>query len=101
MGTMRKRLDRPAGEGQGRTTCSYVVEESDRVVVPTKEPNKGGEPLAEVLEERTRAKEDDDALNTVRAQRRTDRATEAIGVRRGGLRRVCVVVIIRGRSRMS
>ena len=52
----------------------YVVEESDRAVVPTKEPNKGGEPSAEVLEGRTRAKENDDEPRTVRTQRRTDRA---------------------------
>ena len=45
---------RPVGEGASRAPHAYVGEESDRGVVPTKDPNKGGLPLAEDLEGRAR-----------------------------------------------
>jgi len=44
---------------------------SDRLVVPTKPPNKAGQPAAEVVEERSLAKGNADQQNTSRTQCRT------------------------------
>lgn len=44
--------DGPLREGQGRTPEMHEHGKSDSLVVPTKPPNKAGEPAAEVVEER-------------------------------------------------
>jgi hypothetical protein len=41
------RRGRPAGEGNSRTTCVHVFEESDSGIVPMNHSNKSGKPLAE------------------------------------------------------
>ena len=66
------------GEGQGRTTHLYVAEESDRAIVPTKGPNKGGVLPAEDLEGRARTKENVGVPGTVRTQRR-DAVSRGLG----------------------
>ncbi len=71
----------PVGEGEGRTTLVNVVEESDRAMVPTKGPNKGGRPLAEDLEGRARTKENVGVPGAVRTQRRVAVSQGLGGVR--------------------
>ena len=92
--------DRPVGEGQRRTAHTHAGEESDRAVVPVKDPNKGGEPPAEDLKERAWAKENAGLPRTVCTPRQSCGDTEAARVRSAGLRSACVFAIIRGRSRM-
>ena len=46
----------PAREGRSRTPSMYVGEKSDGAIVPLKRPNKGGQPPAEVVEERASTK---------------------------------------------
>ena len=48
-----------SAKAQSRTADVYVREESDRWVVPVKQPNKEGQPSAEVAEGRQRPKEND------------------------------------------
>ena len=52
------------------TTHVYGAEESDRAVVPTKGPNKGGVPPAEDLEGGARTEENVGEPGMVRTQRR-------------------------------
>ena len=65
------------GEGASRTPHAYVVEESDRAVVPVKGSNKGGEPSAEDLEGRAGTKENVVGRVTDRTQRRNNRVPGA------------------------
>jgi RNA-directed DNA polymerase len=51
-----KPADRSA-KGQSRTADMHALEESDRCVVPVKQPNKEGQPTAEAAEGRRRPKE--------------------------------------------
>ena len=66
---------RPVGEGQSRTAHAYAVEESDRGLVPMKQPNNKGEarweqPEAEAVEGSPLAKENAAQPNAGRTQRR-------------------------------
>ena len=58
--------DRPAGEGNSRTTRAHVLEESDSGRVPMSHSNKSGEPLAESEEGRPLIKEITHQPNTLR-----------------------------------
>ena len=49
MGVCRE-SGRPVGEGYGRTSHAHAGEESDNAIVPMKQPNKDGQPLAEAVE---------------------------------------------------
>ena len=72
-----------SGKAQSRTPDVYAGEESDRVAVPMKPPNKGAQASAEVVEGRTRTKENI-------GQSRTPPAQDGHGVSQGlaGVRKV-------------
>jgi hypothetical protein len=74
----RRRVNSPAGEGQGRTTRAYDLEGSDFAIVPTKSPNKARGPMkgsaAEVMEGRAGAKENCECARTCRTQSRSSAA---------------------------
>ena len=103
--TERPRGRPPSRRGAGRweKAMSYKTHmdgggESYSGVVPTKQPNKGGRPLAEVVEERPLTKENTDRLNPYRTPRRTLRATRAGSC--AGSRGMGFHVRIRGRNRV-
>ena len=60
----------PAGEGSSRKSSMNATGESDGGIVPTKHPNKGGEPPAEGVEGRPPAKENTGRPTTCRTQSR-------------------------------
>jgi len=62
--TDREERGSPAGEGESRTARMNGTEESDRSVVPLNQPNKAGQPGAEVGEGRGRTKENTSRPNT-------------------------------------
>jgi len=70
----RPKLGGTHREGQGRTPMMNEQRKSDRLVVPTKPPNKAGGTAAEVVEGRSLAKEKAGEQNTPRTQSRTKRA---------------------------
>ena len=70
-GTIPDRL----GKATNRTPNVYVTRESDRCVVPKKEPNKGVENSAEALEERHLTKENAIQAAVVRTQSRFPTST--------------------------
>ena len=51
-------------KAQSRTSDMHALEESDRIIVPMNQPNKEGQPSAEVGEGRVRAKENIAQSNT-------------------------------------
>lgn len=74
------------GEGARRTPHVHVVEESERGVVPMKDSNQDEPSSAESLEGRPRAKENDPAPHTVRAQQRAAVSPGLEGVRQAARR---------------
>ena len=61
-------VDRSA-KAQSRTADMHAMEESDCRVVPVKQPNKEGKPLAEAVEGRRQPKENDAQSNIQPTQR--------------------------------
>ncbi|MDQ6699971.1 MAG: group II intron reverse transcriptase/maturase [Acidobacteriota bacterium] len=53
-----------SAKAQSQTADVYALEESDRCVLPMKQPNKEGQPSAEAVEGRRRPKENDAQPNT-------------------------------------
>ena len=53
---------------QSRTSDMHALEGSDRAVLPMNQPNKGGQPSAEVGEERVRTKENIAQSNTAASE---------------------------------
>ena len=78
--------NRPAGEGASRTTRMYVVEESEREIVPMKDSNKDERWSAESPEGSERIKENDPSPRTVRAQQRAAVSPGLEGVRQAARR---------------
>jgi RNA-directed DNA polymerase len=73
--------DRSA-KAQSRTADVYAMEESDCCVVPVKQPNKEGKPLAEAVEGRRQPKEND-AQSDIQPTQRGERVSQRLsGVRR-------------------
>ena len=79
------KVDRSA-KAQSRTAGAYAPEGSDRCVVPVKQPNKEGQPLAEAVEGRRRPKENDAQSNTLPTQ-----SGERVSQGLSGVRRVARV----------
>src|ERR1700680_3579120 len=78
----RSKQDRGRSEqAPSRTADMHAVEESDRVIVPMNQPNKEGQPSAEVGEGRARAKE-----NIVRSHTSPTQSGERVSQGLGGLR---------------
>jgi quercetin dioxygenase-like cupin family protein len=76
-----QRVDRSA-KAQSHTADMHAMEESDCRVVPVKQPNKEGKPLAEVVEGRRQPKEND-AQSNIQPTQRGERASQGLsGVRR-------------------
>lgn len=78
--------DRDGGSGRlgkaaGLTPNMHVTEESDGRIVPSKAPNKGGRPSAEVLEGRRPTKEHIQQATASRTQRRASASSALLGVR--------------------
>jgi hypothetical protein len=57
-----------SGKAQSRTSDVYAGEESDRAVVPVKQPNQEAQASAEVAEGRVRTKENTSQSHTPPAQ---------------------------------
>jgi len=73
--------DRSA-KAQSRKADVYAMEESDCCVVPVKQPNKEGKPLAEAVEGRRQPKEND-AQSNIQPTQRGERVYQGLsGVRR-------------------
>jgi hypothetical protein len=66
------------GKASGRTPMMNGQRKSDRLVVPTKPPNKASGTAAEVVEGRSLAKEKEGEQNTSRTQSRTKRVQCAL-----------------------
>ena len=64
-----------------RTSNMHTDGESDGRVLPTKAPNKGGRPSAEVLEGRRPTKENIQQATASRTQRRASASSALLGVR--------------------
>ena len=78
----RSRQDRGRSEqAQSRTSDMHAVEESDRATVPMNQPNKEGQPSAEVGEGRAWAKE-----NIVRSHTSPTQSGERVSQGLGGVR---------------
>jgi RNA-directed DNA polymerase len=78
----RSSQDRGRSEqAQSRTSDMHAVEESDRATVPMNQPNKEGQPSAEVGEGRARAKE-----NIVRSHTSPTQSGERVSQGLGGVR---------------
>ncbi len=76
-----QRVDRSA-KAQSHTADMHAMEESDCRVVPVKQPNKEGKPLAEVVEGRRQPKEND-AQSNIQPTQRGERVSQGLsGVRR-------------------
>jgi RNA-directed DNA polymerase len=73
--------DRSA-KAQSRTVDAYALQESDRCVVPVKQPNKEGRPSAEAAEGRRRPKENDAQFSTSPTQSGEEVSQGLSGVRR-------------------
>ena len=74
-----------AGAGSGgnsRTPSMYADEKSDEVVVPTKRPNKGRQPSAEVVEGRASPERNRRQAAVVRTLRRVATSIRLAAVRR-------------------
>jgi hypothetical protein len=69
-------------KAQSRTADMHVMEESDCRIVPVKQPNKGGRPLAEAVEGRRQPKEND-AQSSIQPTQSGQRVSQGLsGVRR-------------------
>ena len=75
-----------SAKAQSHNADMHAVEESDRCVVPVKQPNKEGQPLAEAVEGRRRPKENDAQSNTSPTQ-----SGERVSQGLSGVRRVAQV----------
>ena len=76
-----QRVDRSA-KAQSHTADMHAMEESDCRVVPVKQPNKEGKPLAEAVEGRRQPKEND-AQSNIQPTQREERVSQGLsGVRR-------------------
>lgn len=76
-----------SAEAQSRTADVYALQESDRCVVPVKQPNKEGKLLAEAVEGRRRPKENDAQSSTGPTQS-GERVSQGLsGVRRAARER--------------
>src|SRR5260370_7464463 len=77
-GVPRSSGDRGRSEKvQSRTSDMHALEGSDRAVLPMNQPNKEGQPSAEVGEERVRTKENIAQANTSPTQTR-DRVSQGL-----------------------
>jgi RNA-directed DNA polymerase len=76
--------DRPAGEGNSRTTRAHVLEESDSGRVPMNHSNKSGEPPAEGEEGRPLIKENTHQSSTLSTQGEARVSQGLAGVRKAG-----------------
>ena len=85
------------GKANNHKPDMYAREESDRAIVPMKQPNKGAQASAEVAEGRVRAKENDARLNMHPTQSGTEHVP---GVRRRAPGRRSPDATIQGGSRM-
>lgn len=74
--------DRPAGEGNSRTSRAYVFEESDSETVPMNHSNKSGKPPAESEEGRPLIKENPHPSNTLSTQSKAGVSQGQAGVRK-------------------
>ena len=72
---------RPVREGQSRKADMHVQEESDCAVVPVNQPNKEGQPSAEVGEGRAQTEE-----NIVQSHTRPTQSGERVSQGLGGVR---------------
>jgi hypothetical protein len=70
-----------SGKAQSRTPDVYALEESDRAVVPVKQPNKEVQASAEVVEGRVRTKENIGQSHTPPAQNGPGVSQGLVGVR--------------------
>jgi RNA-directed DNA polymerase len=86
-----------AGKVLDRTPAMHEPGKSDNSIVPTKLPNKAGQPAAEMVEERGLIKENAGQQNMRRTQGRKN-MSRALNRMRQGLNGFGV--LIRGRSRM-
>src|SRR6202521_5139179 len=73
-------------EVQGRTPMMHEREKSDRPAVPTKSPNKAGQPTAEEMEGRGLAKRNPQQSNTLRIQGRASVSNRLERVRQAAQR---------------
>ena len=80
---------------QNRTSDMHASEESDRAIVPMNEPNKEGQPSAEVGEGRARAKE-----NIVWSYTSPTQSGERVSQGLSGVRQPYLAATIQGKSRM-
>ena len=76
------RHDRPAGEGDSRTTRMHVTEESDSGVIPMNRTNNDGKPLAESGEGRPLIEENTHQPHTSSTQREIRVSQGLAGVRK-------------------
>jgi group II intron reverse transcriptase/maturase len=75
------------GKAESRTPMTHGVGKSDSSEVPTKSPNKVGDPTAEAVEGRGLAKGNTDQRNAPRTQSRMGRALSGLGRVREAARR--------------
>ena len=71
-----------SAKAQSQTADANALQESDRCVLPVKQPNKEGKLLAEAAEGRRRPKENDEQSNTGPTQSGERVSQGLIGVRR-------------------
>ena len=71
-----------SAKAQSQTADANALQESDRCVVPVKQPNKEGQPSAEVVEGRQRPKENDAQSSTSPTQSGEPVSQGLSGVRR-------------------
>ena len=71
-----------SAKAQSQTADANALQESDRCVVPVKQPNKEGQPLAEAVEGRQRPKENDAQSSTSPTQSGEPVSQGLSGVRR-------------------
>src|SRR5580698_1100835 len=79
--------DRPAGEGNSRTTRVHVFEESDSGTVPMNHSNKSAKPPAESEEGRPLIKENVHQPSTLSTQREARVSQGLAGVRKAARER--------------
>src|SRR5215831_4553048 len=79
--------DRPAGEGESRTTRVHVFEESDSGIVPMNHSNKSGQPSAESEEGRPLIKENTHQSSTLSTQSEARVSQGLAGVRKAARER--------------
>src|SRR6266481_9609842 len=82
-------------KAKSRTADMHVPEKSDCAVVPVNQPNKGGQPSAEVGEGRARAVE-----NIVQSHMLPTQSGNCMSQGMGGVRQAVLPLLIHGKSRM-